>query len=342
MLTEYIKEKIERGEYSPGCTIKTEREYAQEFGLTQSKVHRELQKLVDDGYIESKRGSGYKVVQKEIKRAIWRVAFLSPLSDLHSGLGEEGTTFIMKAQAANIKIDLFLHENENNAVFIENIMDKIITEKECSAVIINPTTEHADYRKAALMAYKSRIPLIWRDFNPVSFLLPGAGPNHSVIGAVAAKTLFSKGYRKTLFLGHARIVGNRTYDAFTLMSDDIGLEYERLDYTKDDFISSLSSRLKKADFDSVFACTSHLSNVAYSCILNAGIEMPQGVGFLANRRTIFDSGHSIRKVDALVLDNELYADKLVSLLKSAMKYPDAMETQIFTMLPKYISGTTLR
>ena len=154
--------------------------------------------------------------------------------------------------------------------------------------------------------------------------------------------LFKKGYRKTLFLGHSRLVGNITYEAFTLMSDELGLEYERLDYDAEDFIHTLSPRLRKKNFDSVFSCTSYLSNIAYSSILNAGIKMPEDLGFLSTRRTVFDAVYPIRKVDSLVLDNELYADRLISLTKNAMEHPDAIDAQIFTISPRYIAGTTLK
>lgn len=342
MLAEYIKERIDSGEYSPGSAISTERQYAKEFGLTQSKTHRELKTLVADGYLVSKRGSGYKVARREIKRASWRVAFLAPLSDMFSGLGEEGTTFLMKAQAENIKLDLFSHEMENSSSHIEEIIEKIISERECGAVVINPATEHADYKKTVLMAHKKRFPVIWRDFNPTPFFLQGVGPNHFEIGALAARILSSKGYRKTLFLGHSRIVGNLTFEAFSLLADTLGLAYERLDYKPDNFFDILSRRLKNIDFDSVFACTSYLSNLAYSCIMNAGIEMPKTLGFLATRRTVFNGGYPVRKVDSLVVDNQLYADKLISMLKDTLKYPVPREAHVVTMLPEYISGTTLK
>lgn len=342
MIAEYVREKIDRGEYSPGSTIKTERQYAKEFGLSQSKVHRELKNLVVEGYLESRRGSGYKVACREIKRTLCRVAFLSPLSDLSSGLGEEGTTFLLKAQSANIRLEIFSHAMQESACTVEKIMERIISEKQCAAVMINPATEHADYKKAVMMACNARLPLIWRDFNPTSFSLPGAGPNHSAIGTMAARILSAKGYKKTLFLGHSKVVGNVTFEAFSMMASELGLRYERLDYHTDNFPQTLAAKLKKNDFDSVFACTSYLSNIAYSCILNSGIDMPRKLGFLATRRTMFDAVYPVRKVDALVLDNELYADRLVHLMKTALRYPDAMETQIFTMLPKYVIGSTLR
>ncbi|MBU2509872.1 FadR family transcriptional regulator [bacterium] len=64
---EQIRDMIYRGEYSPGQRLMSERDLATLFGVGRPTVREAIQKLIDQGLIESKRGVGAFVLDEKTR-----------------------------------------------------------------------------------------------------------------------------------------------------------------------------------------------------------------------------------------------------------------------------------
>jgi DNA-binding transcriptional regulator YhcF (GntR family) len=57
-----LRSRISEGEYKPGSNLPPQRDLATEFGVSRDTIQRVLRALGDDGWIESRQGSGSKVL----------------------------------------------------------------------------------------------------------------------------------------------------------------------------------------------------------------------------------------------------------------------------------------
>lgn len=57
-----ILQRLKAGRYSIGTRMPTEGELVHQFGISRVTVRRALDMLVQDGYVESRQGSGYRVI----------------------------------------------------------------------------------------------------------------------------------------------------------------------------------------------------------------------------------------------------------------------------------------
>jgi GntR family transcriptional regulator len=69
-IEEYIKERIEKGELKPGHVLPSEREYSQLFEVSRMTIRQAINKLVNDGYLYRKKGSGTFVAEKKFEQAL--------------------------------------------------------------------------------------------------------------------------------------------------------------------------------------------------------------------------------------------------------------------------------
>lgn len=65
-LLEELRVRIADGTYPVGQLLPTQREFADEFGVSRDTVQRVLRELKDEGWIESRQGSGSRVVKSPI------------------------------------------------------------------------------------------------------------------------------------------------------------------------------------------------------------------------------------------------------------------------------------
>lgn len=69
-LEQYIKEKIEKGEWRPGEIIPSEREWAETYDISRMTVRQAVNNLVNDGYLVRRRGKGTFVAAKKIEQPL--------------------------------------------------------------------------------------------------------------------------------------------------------------------------------------------------------------------------------------------------------------------------------
>ncbi|MDV7215178.1 winged helix-turn-helix domain-containing protein [Streptomyces prunicolor] len=65
-LLEELRVRIADGTYAVGQSLPTQREFADEFGVSRDTVQRVLRELKDEGWIQSRQGSGSRVVKSPI------------------------------------------------------------------------------------------------------------------------------------------------------------------------------------------------------------------------------------------------------------------------------------
>ena len=57
-----ILKRLKDGHYPVGGRVPTESELAGQFGVSRVTIRRALDMLIQDGYVESRQGSGYRVI----------------------------------------------------------------------------------------------------------------------------------------------------------------------------------------------------------------------------------------------------------------------------------------
>lgn len=72
-LKEWLKERINQGEWLPGTAIPSERELSDRFGISRMTVRQAVSELVLEGYLIRHRGKGTFVAAKKIERALNKV-----------------------------------------------------------------------------------------------------------------------------------------------------------------------------------------------------------------------------------------------------------------------------
>ena len=68
-ITAWLTEEIEKGTLCYGERIPSEKELAEQFGVSRQTVRRALKTLGDEGVVESRRGSGTYVCEKKSVRS---------------------------------------------------------------------------------------------------------------------------------------------------------------------------------------------------------------------------------------------------------------------------------
>lgn len=69
-LEEQIKKKIESGEYSPGDSIPSEREYAEELGISRMTVRQAITNLVNEQYLYRIKGKGTFIAEQKLEQKL--------------------------------------------------------------------------------------------------------------------------------------------------------------------------------------------------------------------------------------------------------------------------------
>ncbi|MFC0560731.1 GntR family transcriptional regulator [Halalkalibacter alkalisediminis] len=69
-IEEYIKDRIIKGDLKPGDVLPSEREYSQLFEVSRMTIRQAINKLVNDGYLYRKKGSGTFVAEKKFEQAL--------------------------------------------------------------------------------------------------------------------------------------------------------------------------------------------------------------------------------------------------------------------------------
>jgi GntR family transcriptional regulator, regulator for abcA and norABC len=78
-IKEYIKEKIETGEWAVGTKIPPQRKLAEALGVNRSTIVAALEELIAEGLLEGKSGSGTKVINNT-----WSLMTSTPPPDWNS------------------------------------------------------------------------------------------------------------------------------------------------------------------------------------------------------------------------------------------------------------------
>lgn len=347
---DFIIEQINTGDYPPGYKLKSERELAEDFGIPRSQIHKILQELVDEGYLDCKRGSGYTVYANfSRKKKTLRIACLYQFGNANIHRTDSAIGILaIKAAMRNMTITPICYEGQDSSKFT-NALSKTIESEDYDALLVQPVWD-VDYTEGLSLALSKHIPIVCRDFCQIAPALPTVSPNHYAIGFMAAKTLSSKGYKRPLYIGYSTDSrlhsGMQKYTGFAAGAYKYQLRCDDgIFISKSEEFSCLQDKIKEKmaeeKFDSIFASTwtfaYHSVLALHEYDLNPSGAKP---GFLSSEFFTSDFP-AYKRIDSIVTNNELYAEKTLDMLEDSIKNRYMSCTSSLVINPQYSPGTTL-
>ncbi|AMX83042.1 phosphonate metabolism transcriptional regulator PhnF [Geobacillus subterraneus] len=115
-LEQYMKEKIEKGEWQPGEMIPSERELAETYHISRMTVRQAVNNLVNDGYLIRRRGKGTFVAAEKIEQPL---KGLTSFSEDMRARGMEPDTIVLGFETvpASGKLAEWLAVKEGDALY---------------------------------------------------------------------------------------------------------------------------------------------------------------------------------------------------------------------------------
>lgn len=341
---ETIKSRIFTGEYPTGSRLKSERFYANEFNLPQSRIHRALQSLVDAGYLSSRVGSGYVVCERKNLAQGEPVNALYIFPEVIYKPGVEA----LKIMAAQRRIHLELKHFGAYGAGLGDILERALKEGTCDGIIVQPNV-FTQWNNAFSRAYEMRYPLIFRESTLMPYSFPLVAPNHFGSGFLAARTLARYGYRKPAVFGFDANVlySTRTrQQGFALAAEQHGLQSKFYLFDTDktmniiDIWNTLDDLVAAGEHDCIYASSGTFTSLVSNFMGRHNIVPPHGIGLLGVNYTIAQEGQSFR-TSCLVDDFETYVDKTFELLRSVAARRTFDDVTSILISPRLVEGDTL-
>lgn len=340
-----IKERIFHGEYPIGSPLKSERGYAAEFRLSSNKVHRTLQKLVQEGYLSSKRGSGYfvntefKCEEKRIKAAyIYTSHATTRINEL----------LLLAAVRENIWIDTITCGNSLEV--FNRTLAEIIENAQHDLVLIHPGFDMC-WIDAFSLALEKHFPLIFYDYQDIPDVFPKIGINHFELGFLAAKVLRSCDYRQVLYLGYDENLNSGA--RLRWLGFDTGCRYfklncESLRLNRTDMELGLEASDRKVfawleqyrkQQRGLFAASGSFTfQVARYCFIHK-VKLPDDFGFLSTDFSTFKEFNYPSSCISVNLDQ--MTEQILKLIKQTAGNRSITESLNINITPIYNKGETL-
>lgn len=343
-LEKIIKERIFHGEYPIGMALKSERYYANEFGISSSKVHRTLQKLVNEGYLGSKRGSGYfvntelKCVPEQIK-----VAYIFP-----DNSGSNTNNLLrLKAPLENIWIESILCNGTPEDY--DRAINEVLEFNYHDVMMIYPNTQMR-WLEGLGRALANRFPVIFYDYQDIPNVFSMIGINHFEFGFMGAKILSDHGYEKVLYIGYEEsqnqaaalrwrgfIEGCKQYKLLYEDKKVSGEDFSDPQNVTDQFEYWLKSRLNRTS--ALFASTGTFTHMAIKCFNQANIRVPDDIGFMA---TDFSKVENQKFTSSYLTTNTDHTvAQIIKLIKITAANRSLPEKQCICINPLFYKGESL-
>lgn len=112
----YIKDKIVKGDLKTGDVLPSEREYSQLFEVSRMTIRQAINKLVNDGFLYRKKGSGTFVAEKKFEQALQGLTSFT--EDMKArGLTPSSYLLHFEIIPASIQVAATLQVAENTPVY---------------------------------------------------------------------------------------------------------------------------------------------------------------------------------------------------------------------------------
>ncbi len=345
VLEKAIKERIFHGEYSIGSPLKSERDYAAEFGLSTNKVHRTLQKLVQEGYLGSKRGSGYFVnTEFECQEKQVRAAYIF-ISHVNTRMNE---LLRLAAVRENIWIDTITCDNSAEA--FNRTLVEIIENAGHDLIMIHPGFSMS-WVDGFGLALERHFPLIFYDYQDIPDVFPKIGINHFELGFLAAKVLCDHDYRQVLYLGYDENLNSgarlrwQGFDTgcryFKLNCDSLRLTRADMEMGREESDRNVFAWLEqyRKQGRGLFAASGSFTfQVARYCYRNR-IVLPDDFGFLG---TDFSKIEGLNYLSSCISGNpDQMIARILKLIKQTAGDRTITESLSINITPIYNQGETL-
>lgn len=162
---EQIRDMIYRGEYTPSQRLISERDLAKLFGVGRPTVRVAIQKLIDLDLVESRRGAGVFVLERDIS------LINAPLSQIISVEDVTISEFLevrlaLESRSAELAA---IRATDEDLLLIEKSLDRLRTEKNHSTIHMR-----SDMSFHMNIAYSSKNPVqiqLMKSFYDVQYLI---------------------------------------------------------------------------------------------------------------------------------------------------------------------------
>jgi len=279
----WLTEKIDTGKLSPGEKIPSENELCETFGLSRQTVRHAISKLVDDGLVETRQGSGTFVSDQraaEGERNVIAVVttyvddyiFPSTIRGIESTLSEKGYSMLLSFS--------------NNTVEKERqILTDILSRSDVAGIIMEPVksalpSPNMDlYRKLQNKGVKI---LLINSFYP-ELTLPHVSLNDAECAYKAVKALIDAGHENigcVLKLDDGQ--GRERYRGYlkAIMEAGLPFSYDHVNWIdtidiKDGkrALSRTMERLKECS--AVFCYNDQVAGIVIEALEDSGIKVPE-------------------------------------------------------------------
>lgn len=213
-LLNWIKNKIENGELKYGEKLYSENELSAMFGMSRQTVRQALNILIQEKYVESRRGSGSYVVYSEVAKreptmtvgvvTTYVGAYIFPqiIRGIETVLTQNG--YSMQLTFTHNKV-----QNENRAL-------RSMLEKGIDGMIIEPTQSGLPNPNIPLYReiQRQNIPVVFINSFYPEIRLPHVSLNDREVGFIATERLIQAGHRSIAAIfksddnqGHLRYAG---------------------------------------------------------------------------------------------------------------------------------------
>ena len=340
-MKDLIKEAIEKGVYSADKRLPSERALAAEYNAPQSQARKALQELVDDGYLDCRKNSGYFVRRRLPPRRRLHKVLLCQGSALYEDLKENYFTGIMFQRAAEYNLNIIARDcrpglDAQNDLLMEAAEDGM------EGILLFP--QIIDKAPAALWEIRKRgITVIFWDYSPFPGVFPSVGIDHFQSCFKAAEVL-SKLKEPARFIGYeGNIQSSLKREGFLAGCAAYGVKESEpffTPYSSSAAIDQVKDRISSLrEGELVFASTRLMTEAVVGLMADRGFFPGRHYKLLGTDKLKLTEGSSAQ-INCMSRDREKIARMLLSALQEMIERPQGIisETKISM---NYLPGDTL-
>jgi DNA-binding GntR family transcriptional regulator len=337
-----LRDRIERGVYLPDQRLPSERKLAAELRVPQSRIRKALQALVEAGYLNCLRNSGYFVRKHQPSQTVLHnIAFCSNMAQ-HEGTREENFyTGLLFNRAASFGLNLLAYPlpaetRRQNELFFELLSNDV------AGVICFPHAMSATF-PALWELKKQGIPLIFWDYSPFHGIFPAVGVDHFQ-SCFAAAGVLAKCRQPVTYVGFKGKEQNELkYAGFVEGCRAFGVETHKpilIPYEKHSAAELIYQHLKGLTPGKlIFASTRLLTETVVGRMMDHGWMPGRDYRLLGTDMVQILKGSSLT-LDCMMRERTLIIDTLLSTMKDTLETfgPTCCDYRIAM---KYLPGDSL-
>jgi GntR family transcriptional regulator of arabinose operon len=193
LLTDWLKERIEGGEFEAGKRILSENELCAIFGISRQTVRQAIASLEREGYLERRRGSGTYVSRRRLSEPVKNIAFLcGDPGDPELGPFLRGIDSVLSGSVYAIQLYFTYNRTENESKILQDLLRLRIAglvAEPAKSALFSPNREL--YERFA----NEGVPCLFALASLPALPIPGVAADNLEAGKLAVKHAVSKNHR---------------------------------------------------------------------------------------------------------------------------------------------------